>query len=535
MPLTAPSQGTAGQVLTSRNRIKPEDPPTNSTKSADNTTSNPLHWAPKKPTLTSFEKHQKRAGGEISSPESSRPNLIFEDYQVVNTSQEKANPQTYDTPKGLYHRLLTNPSNLINNHLPLKKRTLIEKNTEDKQSKKICGSNLEKCHPQQTSTQHSAPTGTLDRQTQPNPLPSTPEDQLLIQTMTPVNTGTVMLFFQRLFWHYFTVPPAFDQCPKDLDDIYQTGWLDIPYQHICCSMNPRQWQYINIIAKRWRVKTFGFKMSHFIPFKNDIKSDGGAVGPTLTYMVNSSLQTYIDKGYCMPITTYNNLPNNNMAFSIGNQTNSQLQQITWPRLTINGAWDDNKSYKAYIESQMQPLISLENSKEFEILPNEGVFSFEHTLGPREYVWRSGLYPTNADKTNNPSWGAHPLGRWDGGIANADSTDQPNWSRLQQHIINPTRPALACLIRPNIIFDVKNNLDQIWYQRAIKYHAWVEVDMNDTLNTPVWLRKYTTVDKTTSWDIFNTSASRSTRDAELQCSGSNAIPILAGPKNGAFVL
>ncbi|KAF8789384.1 Initiator protein NS1 like protein [Argiope bruennichi] len=329
--------------------------------------------------------------------------------------------------------------------------------------------------------------------------------------MTPVSTGTVKLFFQRIFWHYFSAPSQYEQSPKGLDDNMITGWSHIPYEHICSAINPRQWQYINIAAKRWRVLSFGFKASHFIPFKNDIKSDGGAVGPTISYMVNSSLQTYIDKGYQLPVLDRQTLPNNNMAYAIGNQTNSKLNQITWPRYIINGQWDENTSYKAYVESQMMPLMNIEQSNEFEILPNDGIFSFEHTLKPHELKWRHGLYPTNADKVSNAAWGANPLGRWDGGIAIKNQQDEPN-----------------CL---TFLCDVKEQIDQIWYQCAIKYHAWIELDMTTFLSTPVWLREYKEVNNDNAWDIFNTSAARTTRDAELQCCGSNAIPIIAGPKPG----
>ncbi|GBO16608.1 hypothetical protein AVEN_50382-1 [Araneus ventricosus] len=353
--------------------------------------------------------------------------------------------------------------------------------------------------------------------------------------MTPVHTGKQIVFFQKLFWHYFTIPVTYSQSPTGEDDDILHGFSTIPYQHICSSLTPRNWQYLNTAAKRFRVLTFGFKASHFTPFKNDIDATGGAVGPKITYMVNSSLQTFIDKGYILPVNTGLSLPNSNMMFPIANQTDAQLRQVSWKKNMVVPSWTANTSYTAYTNSGLIPPFSIENSNEFEILSNDGIFSFEHTLKPHELQWRSGIYPTNANKTNNPEWAANPLGRWDGVFGEKQSADEPNWSRWQQRVINPIRPAPDCLIRPNLLFDVKKELDQIWYQCCIKYHSWVEIDMNDCYNNPIWPTIFDKPNTDNVVDIFNTSASRLVKDAELQCSGGNPIPMVSGPKKQSLVL
>ncbi|GIX84654.1 hypothetical protein CEXT_677131 [Caerostris extrusa] len=134
----------------------------------------------------------------------------------------------------------------------------------------------------------------------------------------------------------------------------------------------------------------------------------------------------------------------------------------------------------------------EYSNQYEIIGNESTFSFEHTLGKHELRRRTGPYPSN------PCWAdsTQPLGRWDGGIGVTDAEDASNWGRLRSAVDNLTRPSPNCLIRPSIVYD--NQATKIL-------------------------------------DIYNAAPIRTVIDAEQQCSGSNSIPILAGPNPDSFVL
>ncbi|GFY56902.1 nonstructural protein NS1 [Trichonephila inaurata madagascariensis] len=81
------SQGTdtVAQVLTLQNKIRPEDPSTNSIDFVVNTTSRSTPWEPKKPTGDSTKLRQKLAGLETSSPDLSQPKVTSEDYLGHNT------------------------------------------------------------------------------------------------------------------------------------------------------------------------------------------------------------------------------------------------------------------------------------------------------------------------------------------------------------------------------------------------------------------------------------------------------------------
>lgn len=117
----------------------------------------------------------------------------------------------------------------------------------------------------------------------------------------PIQTGTVVMHFSRTFRHYIkTGTPTYS-------NVFDQQWSDIPYQFICASLKPRDWQMINVMSKRWRILSSGFNMEHIIPIINETTTVGGAVKTQIAFNLMPYLETYIDKGYQLPIihTYYN--------------------------------------------------------------------------------------------------------------------------------------------------------------------------------------------------------------------------------------
>lgn len=76
------------------------------------------------------------------------------------------------------------------------------------------------------------------------------------QTATKAKTFT----FSRTLRHYITLPS------EEYTDANQ-GWSDIPYQHICSSMKPSDWQALNTMSRKWRVLECSFQIHHIVPIQ----------------------------------------------------------------------------------------------------------------------------------------------------------------------------------------------------------------------------------------------------------------------------
>lgn len=189
---------------------------------------------------------------------------------------------------------------------------------------------------------------------------------------SPIKDGKVTLMFSRTFRHYIDCNEALNN--KDPNTNWDMSWSIIPYEGLICSLKPRDWQFINTMAKRWRVLTQGFKMEHIIPFINDEKSTGGAVGPHITFNLMPYMESYIDKQFQLPtikITNDNWYPNNLMHDNDGKQKDCMLKKYTPQGKAFIGynEIEQNANMINYNYSKI-PYFDLMNSKEWgTIQPN----------------------------------------------------------------------------------------------------------------------------------------------------------------------
>lgn len=140
-------------------------------------------------------------------------------------------------------------------------------------------------------------------------------------------TKQILMKYSRTLRHYI-------QLPTDVDNKTKQGWSDIPYQHICASMKPSDWQGLNTFARRWTPIKCGFVLHHIIPIENTISSTGGAIAPKVLYQTQPYLETFIDEDMILPIQkiyTLDKLPNTNMANNSDVTTKSTLTHVEWEK------------------------------------------------------------------------------------------------------------------------------------------------------------------------------------------------------------
>lgn len=300
----------------------------------------------------------------------------------------------------------------------------------------------------------------------------------------PIQTGTQIFHFSRTFRHYILTGTL------NYGQDFNQQWSDIPYQHICASLKPRDWQMINVLGKRWRILSCGFNMMHIIPFENSKSSTGGAVGPDITYNLLPYLESYIDKGYQLPtVKLYDNtdLPNRLMTQNSGNQNTAALKQITLEGTTNRVDWDDgsiNQWYKGGATAAIR--FDLMNSKEWGTIQPTQEFSFEWKPNADDMWWRHGCTIETTSTFSNDYQPAHPLGRWDGGAVTANTGGgNPNINMKNNLAQMVQKPAPTCIVRPVTLHDSTDAVRPLVFQVLIKYHSTIEVDVNDIGNQPLF--------------------------------------------------
>lgn len=357
----------------------------------------------------------------------------------------------------------------------------------------------------------------------------------------PVHGGTFTIHFSRTFRHYIkTGEPAYK-------DVFNQQWSDVPYQHMCMSIKPRDWQMINVMAKRWRVLSCGFNMTNIIPLINQTTSVGGATKVDIAFNLMPYLETYIDKGYQLPIakvyTNPGDLPNKGAQQNSGNQTTAALTIINLPtqdRMKPNpGAATQNLSWQHYVDSATNnmPPIDLMNSTEWGICSPSQQFNFEWTPLKADLKWRHGCMPTQYQ--NTPTNVASPFGRCDGGVQNQAEIElaYPNVQIHNSLLRNCIKPAPSCLIRPMTVHDADNNLLPLVFNCLVKYHSTIELDMNDFANYPLFNSEYQSipVDGKYVFDIYENPQGGGITSDRQWC-GANAMgEFYTGPDAQGYIL
>lgn len=356
----------------------------------------------------------------------------------------------------------------------------------------------------------------------------------------PLQTGTLIFHFSRTFRHYIcTGVPNYTKT-------FDQQWSDIPYQFINASCKPRDWQILCVTGKRFRVISVGFNMMHIIPMINQTNSVGAAVKAEIAFNLMPYLETYIDKGYQLPIgifyTSAEDLPNKGLTHNSTNQTQGALKLIDIEQTAGYKPIDTSNPTLNLYNKEFPWAFDLMNSKEWGTCLPTQEFSFEWKPNAEDLVWRSGLTPSRpGGNMTNLNWlPADPTGRWDGDISNMSSfsATSSNIHGLNQLKRNPTKPMPSCLIRPATFHDAQTNLLPLVFQCLVKYHSTIEVDVNDLAYTPIFNSAFDVIEPARNsdfWNIYRTSA-RPGQDAYTQWSGANAAGnFVSGPSAGGHVV
>lgn len=348
----------------------------------------------------------------------------------------------------------------------------------------------------------------------------------------PVHTGTQRFFFSRTFRHY--VMPIGDMNNTDIAKDWDMGWCHIPYEHIAAALKIRDWQMINTVAKRWKVLECGFNMTHIIPFMNDTKSVGGTVGPYINFNLTPYMESYIDKGYQLPINGAIALPNGRMSMNDGKQADCKLQEYNFPLTQLVDGHTKDTSFGNWAKSNY-PLLDLMNSSEWGTIQPTDEFSFEHKFKAYDAKWRHAILPLGTrTRTTNDYVGAHLQGRWDGGYGYPNEDSTSNYQPWNKILGNAERPCPAVLIRPQTFYDNQGAPLNLAFQVVIKYHAWVELDVNDMYSAPIFIRNFITQppDRQTAMEIYDDGTDTGIK---LQNPGSNLVRSTQGPGTQVIII
>lgn len=308
----------------------------------------------------------------------------------------------------------------------------------------------------------------------------------------PIQTGTQIVHFSRTFRHYIkTGTPNYGK-------LFDQQWSDIPYQYPAASMKVRDWQYINTAACRWRILEAGFNMMHLIPLINSQETVGGAIQPSLAFNLMPYCETYIDKGYKLPIfELYKesaDFPNEAFSKNSHNQGSGALKMIAIDSPAGYTPTNTQSQSLNYYNQAFGWAFDLMNSTEWGTLLPTQQFSFEWTANAEDSVWRHALTPDSQTQTfTENSWqGAAAYGRWDGNVRPQTvlNYSQPNIHGLNMLKRNPTKPMPACLIRPAIFHSKDGTPLDLVFQCLVKYQCTIELDMNDIGIHPIFPRPYT---------------------------------------------
>lgn len=354
---------------------------------------------------------------------------------------------------------------------------------------------------------------------------------------TPVKTGRITLHFERTFRHYILNGLQND----DQGDTWNHNWQDIPYQHICASLKPRDWQMINTVAKRWRVLSCGFDMEHIIPFINETKTVGGAIEPHISFNLMPYMECFIDKGYVLPpLTAYttSSLPNNNFMRNSSNQSEAALTKYIFEKSLITTPDVANAYRINYLTTPKMDYFDLMNSREWKTVQPTDNLSFEWTNNIDDSTWRHALIPPDSRADTGPGTilPASMHGRWDGfnGSRNPNDLTQANVLYRNSLKHNPSKPAPAVLVRPMEMHDSGGNCLNLSFQALVRYHSTIEIDVNDVGWLPIWLTSFNGTPSGAQWQYLYDLSATSTSAAQ-QYPGANHVNMLTGPGTAGMIV
>lgn len=333
-------------------------------------------------------------------------------------------------------------------------------------------------------------------------------------------TKQIVMKYSRTLRHYVTLP-------AELDNSTKQGWSDIPYQHICASLKPSDWQGLNTFARRWTILKCGFVLHHIIPIEYATGTSGGAIVPKVIYQTQPYMETFIDEDMILPmqqIYTDNPLPNTNMSINTDVASKSQLTHIEWEKTKIQPS-TSNDGYKAF--SKKYTNMELMDSWSWNtILPSE---TFSYTWQAQEIKWRHGMKP--ASGVTGIETPASYLGRWDGGERLTDL--KANYNYTSQALDNYEKPAPTTLVRPMQVYGTNDTISNVGFMVLITYTSEVLIDINDVRFFPL----FNAIPKDENDDLIDIYHSNhaTKKDAWKQWPGSNCHMIVSGPtKHGNLI-
>lgn len=350
-------------------------------------------------------------------------------------------------------------------------------------------------------------------------------------SVKPMHDGKMIFHSERTFRHYITNPEAFNT--TDYKKAWSEGWKIVPYNSIAASVKLRDWEWIQVMAKRWRVLNYGYKLKHAIPFVNGAKTIGNSQVPEIMFNLMPVLEVYKNKGYMLPPTKFT-VPNQYMLFNEHVQEKSKLPELTVDIDQFINPYGGPQNRQVWFHCAQAttavPIFSLMNSKEYDVMnPNEQD-SFEHTIPVEDLKWRSNFMP--CPNVNNQAYDvANYKGTWDGEIDWTPlATNENNTDWLDSLRRNPRKPPPMCLYRPMQMTDINGANLNICFMVYITYHSTIEIDINDAHALPMFLRTVGPTDGVKELiDVFGSDNTGAT-GGYLQPMGANFVGLYTGPNS-----
>lgn len=181
----------------------------------------------------------------------------------------------------------------------------------------------------------------------------------------------------RTFQHYIEFKDHNHWLQKTENNslIYENkDWCLLPYNWLCSYMSVRDYQALNTMYSKWRIKSVEVEGHHIVPFVDETRSVGGNTNPSLELSPLSFFEAFVDMGHELPyiLSDWECLPNNYMENSRTSRTNAKLKQVTMKDFN----WPNDRA-----------TFELENSPGYSFVHASDGFSFSHSIHPVDQQWR----------------------------------------------------------------------------------------------------------------------------------------------------
>lgn len=323
------------------------------------------------------------------------------------------------------------------------------------------------------------------------------------------DTGIQTLHYERNFRHYLVYGadayqgwkkttggkkhPTVTSFHKDKQLFQNHDWSVLPYQFLPCYMSPRQYQALNIMYRRWRIKRVRVVVDKIINFVDDIRTQGGSTTPSIEVSPLNYFECFIDKHQDLPEYTLmvNHLPNDLLYMPFGPRSKCTLHRMPLEIYTP----------MAVTMGMASQFLQLEQSPGYTTIPIEQGFSYTHEMHEVDTQWRHAFAPVNSDYY----WLENEITDHDGyqtsilGVNNAKSgmlykrttaddnrpvfpaqlpVDNCLYDSLQPHM--PRHPLPAILLRVPEVMKISDVPVSYGFVLHVRYEMEIEAELAHTM-------------------------------------------------------